>query len=175
MLCIDCNLNINVQTFHRDHFLDHGMSTATATFDGKKEQDIEVVRRRVLNDCLNIRIELCTNLVQCRAGFCFFQFVVEELSMLLNQFLMTCRGQCFFALTAKAFRFGMEDVTVVGNRQLESGLADAQAEIIFFPVTLWERLFIQQANLFQDCCFNHEAEAVDKLDLRKILIGGIPD
>ena len=65
------------------------MSTATATFDGKKEQDIEVVRRRVLNDCLNIRIELCTNLVQCRAGFCFFQFVVEELSMLLNQFLMT--------------------------------------------------------------------------------------
>jgi len=79
------------------------MSTAASTFDGKKEQDLEVVRRCVLNDCLNIRIELCTNLVQCGVGFGFFQLVVEELSMLLNQFLMTCLGKCFFALTAKAF------------------------------------------------------------------------
>src|SRR5688500_13026589 len=68
---------------------------------------------------------------------------------------------------AETARFGVEDVDVVSDGEGESGVAGAQAVVVFLPETEREHLLVEEPDRVDDLPVEHQAEAVEEWKTRK--------
>ena len=166
---LDRDARIDSEATHLRGFLDNGMDPAPASPHRQKEQnahrhEIRGTRRRPVP---RRRVPLSqptrdrgAHVVEPRGVLDLLHQLGIARSVLPLQGGRALLGEGFALVVPEAFRFGMEDIGVVGNRKLEPGVLGADAVVVLLAVALGEGGLVHFADGVDDLAPDHEAESI---------------